>query len=307
VKALFFGTPEVAAPFLDALARKAEVCAVVSQPDKPAGRGLSVEATPVKRAAERLGLQVLQPAKPSEIAGKLAAFGADVGVVVAYGRILKKDVLASAKHGLLNVHFSLLPKYRGAAPVQWTLVRGEARTGVTLFWLDEGMDTGPIFLQKEAEIGPDEDAAALMERLVALGVAALDEALDRIEAGRVEAKPQIGASSAAPLIKKEDALMDLARPAQELHDLVRGFRVWPKAYLTLKTGRLLVLRSKVGAAGDGPVGKVESVDPSGGILIQCGLRSRLWFLTVQPEGKKPVTAADYLNGLRLKAGDFLPL
>src|SRR5579883_302720 len=135
MKALFFGTPAVAVPFLELLCKRVDVVGVVSQPDKPAGRGLSVEPTPVKKKALELGLKVFQPAKPSEIAGELKALGADVGVVVAYGRILKNDVLGCARHGLLNAHFSLLPKYRGAAPVQWALARGEKETGVTLFWL----------------------------------------------------------------------------------------------------------------------------------------------------------------------------
>jgi methionyl-tRNA formyltransferase len=158
LKTIFFGTPETAVPFLRLLAKETRVVAVVSQPDKPAGRGLEVAPTPVKKAALELGLKVLQPAKPSEIAAELKALGADFGVVVAYGRILKTDVLASTRLGLLNAHFSLLPKYRGAAPVQWALVNGETKTGVSLFWLDEGMDTGPVQDMTETAVGPDEDA-----------------------------------------------------------------------------------------------------------------------------------------------------
>src|SRR5271163_1696817 len=168
LKTIFFGTPETAVPFLRLLAERTEVLAVVSQPDKPAGRGLSVAPTPVKAAALALGLKVLQPAKPSEIAAELKALTPDLAVVVAYGRLLKRDVLDVPRLGTLNAHFSLLPKYRGAAPVQWSLVRGEKTTGVTLFWLDEGMDTGPVQAMRETAVDPDEDAGALLARLTVL-------------------------------------------------------------------------------------------------------------------------------------------
>src|SRR3989338_2631853 len=222
MKAVFFGTPETAVPFLRLLTSRTEIVAVVSQPDRPAGRGLEVSPTPVKAAALELGLKVLQPAKPSEVAAELKALGADFGVVVAYGRIMKADVLASTRLGLLNAHFSLLPKYRGAAPVQWSLVRGETRTGVTLFWLDEGMDTGPIQSVVETNILPDEDAPALLGRLTGLGVELLDSVLTGLAAGNVVRRSQEGMSSSAPLIKREDARLSLDRPAEELHNLVRG-------------------------------------------------------------------------------------
>ncbi len=313
MKALFFGTPEVAVPYLEVLAASHEVLAVVSQPDRPAGRGLATAPTPVKRKALELGVTVLQPQRPSEIADRLKALGADLSLVVAYGRILKPDVLSAARLGALNVHFSLLPKYRGAAPVQWSLVRGETTTGVTLFWLDEGMDTGPIFCAREAPVGPDEDAPALMARLQALGLEALKDALGAVAAGRVERRPQQGEPTLAPLIKREDARLDFSRLAPELHNIARGFRAWPKAYfaLSLPKGRQLVqVLSTRRDEGEGPAtgrpGAILRVDRDGGVLVECGYRSRLWFLAVQPEGKKPVNAAQFINGLRLGAGDFLP-
>lgn len=303
MKVLFFGTPETAVPFLKKLAEKAEVLAVVSQPDKPAGRGLETAPTPVKKAALELGLKVLQPAKPSEIAAELKALGADLAVVVAYGRILKKDVLSTTKRGFLNAHFSLLPQYRGAAPVQWALARGEAKTGVTFFWLDEGMDTGPVHSTRETDIGPDEDAPSLLKRLTAIGVEMLDGAL------KSEARtPQAGNPSMAPLIKREDARVDLAKQdAKTIHNLVRGFRGWPKAWLALEKGSLALLKTAVGEPGDGVPGAILAVDRTRGLLIQCSSCSRLWFLEVQPEGKKPLNAAEFANGLRLAAGGFLPL
>lgn len=311
MKTIFFGTPETAVPFLRLLAAKTEIVAVVSQPDKPSGRGLEIAPTPVKAAALELDLKVLQPAKPSEIAAELKALGADFGVVVAYGRILKTDVLSSTRLGLLNAHFSLLPKYRGAAPVQWSLVRGEKKTGVTLFWLDDGMDTGPVQSVVETDILPEEDAPALLARLTALGVKRLDATLADLSAGKVVRLPQVGVPSAAPLIKREDARLDLSRPAEELAGMVRGFRSWPRAWLELSSGKVLVLKTEAAAPcdppGKGASGGVLAIERGRGILIECSSRSRLWFLDVQPEGKKPLNAAEFANGLRLAAGGFLPL
>lgn len=311
MKTIFFGTPETAVPFLRALAAKTEVLAVVSQPDKPAGRGLEVAPTPVKKAALELGLKVLQPAKPAEIEAELKALGADFALVVAYGRILKPGVLASTRLGFLNAHFSLLPKYRGAAPVQWSLVKGETKTGVSLFWLDEGMDTGPVQSMTETPVGPDEDAPGLLARLTALGVAQFEETLADLAAGKVVRAPQTGAPSLAPLIKREDALMDLGRDAAELHNLVRGFRSWPRARLELASGPLLVLKTALPGPSDPPgkgaPGAVLAVERGRGVLVECSSCSRLWFLEVQPEGKKPLNAAEFANGLRLAAGGFLPL
>jgi methionyl-tRNA formyltransferase len=311
MKTIFFGTPETAVPFLRLLAERTEVLAVVSQPDRPSGRGLETAPTPVKKAALELGLKVLQPNKPSEIAAELKALGADLAVVVAYGRLLRRDALDATRLGFMNAHFSLLPRYRGAAPVQWSLVRGEKKTGVTLFWLDEGMDTGPVQATLETGIGPDEDAGGLLARLTGLGVGLLDSTLKELDAGKVERRPQAGEATVAPLIKREDARIDLARPAGEIHDLVRGFRLWPRAALEKEgAGRVLVLKTALPGPADPPAtgspGRILRVDRDRGILVECGSSSRLWFLSVQPEGKKTLNAADFANGLRLAAGGFLP-
>jgi methionyl-tRNA formyltransferase len=311
LKTIFFGTPETAVPFLRSLVKRTRVLAVVSQPDRPAGRGLEVAPTPVKAAARELGLKVLQPGKPAEIAAELRALAPDLAVVVAYGRLLKRDVLDVPKIGTMNAHFSLLPKYRGAAPVQWALVRGEKTTGVSLFWLDEGMDTGPLQARRDLPVDPDEDAGALLARLTALGVEMLEAELEALAAGKVARRPQTGEATLAPLIKREDARVDLSRTAEEIHNLVRGFRLWPKAYLE-KTGvpRLQVLKTTRAAPNDpaanGRPGIILAVDRERGILVECGSSSRLWFLAVQPEGKKTLNAADFANGLRLAAGGFLP-
>ena len=310
LKTLFFGTPETAVPFLRELHKRTKVLAVVSQPDKPAGRGLETAPTPVKKAALELGLRVLQPAKPSEIAAELKALGADLAVVVAYGRILKPDALGATRLGFMNAHFSLLPKYRGAAPVQWALVNGETKTGVTLFWLDEGMDTGPIQARAELEVAAGEDAPGLLERLTRLGVNLLGLTLDDVSAGRVLRRPQEGEPSLAPLIAREDARLDLEKPAADALGRVRGFRAWPKAWLPLHGSRLIVLRAAAAEPADpqgkGRPGTVLSVARDRGILVECGSCSRLWFLEVQPEGKKPLNAVDFANGQRLAAGGFLP-
>jgi methionyl-tRNA formyltransferase len=306
LKTVFFGTPETAVPFLEMLASKTEVLAVVSQPDRPAGRGMTVSPTPVHAAAESRGLKVFQPAKPADIAEQLKSLKPDLAVVVAYGRLLKADVLAVPKLGTLNAHFSLLPKYRGAAPVQWSLVKGETKTGVTLFWLDEGMDTGPIQAAVAADIGPDEDAPALLARLTTLGVQLLSAQLDLLAAGKLVRKEQKGEASLAPLIKREDAAIDLRKDAADVHNLVRGFRSWPRASL----GKDLVLRTALAAPSDPPgkgvPGTVLSVERAKGILVECGSRSRLWFLEVQSEGKKPLAAVDFANGRRLAVGSVLP-
>ena len=311
MKTIFFGTPETAVPFLRLLAQKTQVLAVISQPDRPAGRGLTLTPTPVKAAALELGLPVFQPQKPADINAELKALSADLAVVVAYGRILKRETLDSTRLGFLNAHFSLLPKYRGAAPVQWALVRGEKTTGVSMFWLDEGMDTGPVQAMDETPIGADEDAGALLARLTVLGVEMLGGVLGELEAGKIARAPQSGTPTLAPLIKREDARIDLSRPASQIHDLVRGFRLWPRAALEKEgAGRVLVLKTALpgpsAPPGTGAPGRVIRIEQGRGILVECGSCSCLWLLEVQPEGKKTLNAADFANGLRMAEGGFLP-
>lgn len=347
LKVLFFGSPGMAVPYLEALTSEHEVVGVVTQPDKPAGRGLKSTAPPVKVRAEELGLKVFSPEKLSTVARGLKALAPDISVMVAYGRLIKADILSVPRLGTINVHFSLLPRYRGAAPVQWALVRGETRTGVTVFWVDEGMDTGPIFMKRALDIGPDEDAPALFERLIVLGVAALEETLAEIGAGRLVRETQAGEATRAPLIRREQGRLDFDLPAAELHNLVRGMRQWPRAFFDTAAAqeprspshsfrslegtvpqsgtergsspsakgasakRVLVLKTAL--PGDAPrssaggPGSIVLVERETGILVECGASSFLWLVLVQPEGKKPTPAADYLNGLRLKAGDRLPI
>lgn len=305
MKLAFFGSPSVAVPFLEAIAVEHAVLAVVTQPDKPAGRGLELKAPAVKAAAQRLGLPVRQPRKPSDLAAELSSLSLDLAVVVAYGRILKPDLLAVTRHGFMNVHFSLLPKYRGAAPVQWSLMKGERETGVTLFWLDAGMDTGPVQRMAAVPLPPDEDAAALFQRLTALGVCELRAALSDVAAGRVVREPQRGEPSAAPKLDAAAARIGFEMSARELHDRVRGLAAGPGAWFESGGRRVKVLKtSVVQDSGPGEPGRLLAVEPDGGVLVQCRV-GVVRVREVQPEGKKTLSAADFLNGLRLRAGEKL--
>lgn len=309
MKLLFFGTPAAAAPFLELCAREHEVVGVVTNPDRPAGRKLVLTPPPVKETASRLGLRIFQPEKPGLIAQELRSLGADMAVVVAYGRIFKADVLSTTRHGFMNVHFSLLPKYRGAAPIEWALINGESRTGVTLFWLDLGMDTGPVQLTKECSISADDDADSLRARLIPLGREALREALLQVASGRIIKAPQTGEASLAPKLTRELGKIDFNQPAEKIHNLVRGLSGSTKAYVPAAPGRsFAVLRTALDLEPRPEevkkAGYLIHIAPNRGILVQCS-PGRLWLAEVQPEGKKPIPAADFIHGLRLKPGDRL--
>lgn len=308
MNSVFFGTPEIAVPFLRCLAQRATITSVVSAPDQPAGRGYSLKAPEVKTAALELGLPVQQPLKASDPAfvSALKALSPDVCVVVAYGKLLPKSVLECAKFGFLNVHFSLLPAYRGAAPIQWALINGETQTGVTLFWLDEGMDTGPLFLQRSLSVG-SADANALRNKLVELGVEMLGEAIDLLKQGKKSATPQTGASSKAPILQKEDGRLDWTQPAVALSNRIRGTTPWPGAFTGVphagSTLRLKVIEAKPlsESTGKGP-GTIVRADEPHGIAIMCG-QGVLELIRVQPEGKKPMSAWSWWQGARLSIGD----
>ena len=317
MRLLFLGSPEEAVPFLEECARGHEVAAGMTRPDRPSGRRLQLTPPPVKLAAERLGLSVLQPEDPQESQERLRSLGADMAVVVAYGRLLRPQTLSSTKHGFLNAHFSLLPRWRGAAPIAWALLRADARSGVTFFWIDEGLDTGPVQRMAALDIRPDDDLPSLKRRLVELGVLELREALREIAEGRIRREPQSGEATRAPKIAADLALLDFGLRPEEFHGRVRALQGGPKPYLRLKVPgrqaplRVAVLRTALAGAGEGRAdegdsagGRVHRVERAGGILI--GLNSgRLWLSQVQPEGKKPVSAADFLNGLRMSPGGRL--
>ncbi len=311
LKIVFLGTPEIACGFLRRLAAAGqELAGVVSQPDRPVGRGLKLSRAPVSALAEELGYRTFRPATKQELHAVISELKPDLCVVVAYGRLIPAETLALARYGFLNVHFSLLPKYRGAAPVQWALIKGEKTTGVTLFWLDEGMDTGPVFLRREERVLESDDAASLFERLSARGAALLDEGLGKILAGEIIREPQTGEASAAPKLTSDLALLDFSLPAAELLGKVRGLACGPKPRFSLGPPERRLAVQVLAAAlpeapsGDGPAGTVLSVEPGGGFIVKCGVGSLL-IITVKPEGKKEMRGSDFLNGLRLKPGDML--
>lgn len=311
IKTVFYGTPGIAVPFLERLHRKTSLLAVVTRADQPAGRGLERTPSPVKRRALELKVPVFEPKKSSEIAPILESLRPDLAVVVAYGKILPKAALEAPRLGSLNVHFSLLPKYRGAAPIQWALIRGEAQTGVSIFWLDEGMDTGPLFLQKPLKIEPEDDCSSLAEKLVRVGLEAMEESLDGIEKGEMPRIPQEGEPSTAAKLTPEDGSLSFELSSQDFFNRVRGLSPRPGAHVPWGGKRLKVLKSAPGPQGDSGAGSPEPapgtvllIEREGGILVKCRTGS-VWILEVHPESKKPLRAFDFANGCRLKIGDVL--
>ena len=309
-RAVFMGTPQFAVPCLDALVEIADVVGVVCQPDKPQGRGLELAAPPVKQRALELGLSVVQPTKlkTGEFAAWLRDQKVDVALVVAYGRILPKDVLEAPRLGCVNVHASLLPKYRGAAPITWAIVRGEPETGITLMQMDEGMDTGAMLEQLPTEIVADETAGDLSERLSAMGALAVRKGLPKYVAGGYTPIPQDDAKATmAPILKKEDGRVDFTKPARAVHDHVRGMSPWPGAFTTARGKGLKVHATRVtdlpaGAKSSAP-GTVVLADKSR-VVVACGERA-VELLRVQVEGKKAIGACDWVARRGVAEGDVL--
>jgi methionyl-tRNA formyltransferase len=307
-QALFFGSPAFAVPSLDALHAIAQVVGVVCQPDKPAGRGLAVAPPAVKVRAMELALRVVQPTKlrTGEFAAWVRAQQVDVALVVAYGRILPRDVLDGPRLGCVNVHASLLPKLRGAAPVTWAVVRGESESGVTLMKLDEGMDTGPTFARVSTPIGPDETAGELGDRLARIGADAVREWLPRYTAGGCALERQDDArATMAPMLEKEHGRIDWAKPARQVHDHVRGMNPWPCAFTTAHGRTVKVHASRVveGARGPASAGEVVLADKTR-VLVACG-EGTVELVTVQPEGKRAMRASEWAIGRGTAEGDML--
>jgi methionyl-tRNA formyltransferase len=305
-RALFFGSPAFAVPSLDALHAIADVVGVVCQPDKPAGRGLAITSPAVKVRAIELGAPVVQPTKlrTGEFGQWVHEQNVDVALVVAYGRILPKDVLDAPRLGCVNVHASLLPRYRGAAPITWAVVRGETETGVTLMKLDEGMDTGPTFARVATPIGTDETAGELSARLARLGADAVVEALPRFVAGacHLEAQDNAGATT-APMLDKQNGQIAWSQGAQTVHDHVRGMNPWPGAFSHLRERTVKVQTTRViereGARGR--PGEVVLADKSR-VLVACG-EGTVEIVTLQPEGKRAMRAPEWVMGRGVAEGD----
>jgi methionyl-tRNA formyltransferase len=305
MRLLFFGTPEFAVPSLEALLRRGdEVAAVVCQPDRPAGRGQKLTPPPVKLAALARGLLVLQPTKlrSEETMATLRAHAAELIVVAAYGRILPAALLGLPPRGCINVHASLLPRYRGAAPIQWAILNGDAATGVTIMEMDEGMDTGAMLLQKATDIRPGETYGELQDRLALLGAEALVEALDAMARGVLVATPQDEALAvAAPKIDKEQGRVEWSRAAREIERRVRAFNPWPSAYCE-HGGQVLKLHRVSLVERRGAPGEVAAVSPD--LVVACA-EGGLRLDEVQPAGRSRMPGAAFARGARLAVGDRL--
>jgi methionyl-tRNA formyltransferase len=301
------GTPPPAVKSLERIMLDGhEVVAVYTQPDRPAGRGNKLTAPPVKDFALEHNLTVNQPTKirTPEALEIFTAHAADVAVVVAYGRILPEGFLNAFPHGAINVHFSLLPKYRGAAPVNWAIVNGETKTGVTTMKMDVGLDTGDILLQEETGIAPDETAPELMARLAALGADLLSETLRRID--DIHPTPQNHADfSLAPIMKKEDGVIDFSMTAERINNRVRGFQPFPTAHTFYQGKRLIIWKAQaIPEATNKQPGEIIKAEGDE-ITVACGEGTVLQFVEVQLEGKKRMSARDLLNGVKMQAGEKL--
>ena len=303
----FLGTPDFTLPILEACARTGDLALVVAQPDRPVGRSGEPQAPPAARWAREHGVRLEQPEKLKQ--GRLAALlswtAPDIAIVAAYGRLLPPDALLVPRHGCLNVHASLLPELRGAAPAQWAIARGLGETGITIMQMDDGLDTGDIRLQLSLPIAPDETAETLLPRLGALGARALTEALDLLARGQLSRTPQDHArSTLAPILTRDDGRIDFGRPARECDQRRRGFTPWPGAWTTLLGATLKIhAATPVDEAPGRQPGEIVRADAAG-IDVACA--GSVWrLLELQLEGKKRLPAGPFLQGARLQPGDRL--
>jgi methionyl-tRNA formyltransferase len=312
---VFCGTPRFAVPTLDKLlAAGHSVPLVVTQPDRPRGRGMDVAVSPMKDAAIRLGIALLQPAtikNNAEFRDQLAAIAPDAVIVVGYGRIIPQWMIDLPQLGNLNLHASLLPKYRGAAPIQWAIANGESTTGVTTMRIDAGLDTGDILMQREIPIAPEDTAETLGPKLASIGADLMVETLRGLDTGQVRPTPQDHSQATlAPILKKEDGRMDFTRSADDLFNRLRGFQPWPGAFTTFKGKTLQVHHAQ-------PLQHAVKLTP-GEIAVEgtrlfvgCGKNkaqdadTALELIEIQLEGKRRMTAQEFINGYRPKSGDHL--
>ena len=309
MKLVFCGTPQFAVPSLEKIvAAGHDVQLVVTQPDRPQGRGMGLTAPPVKQSALRLGLPVTQPEKirkNEEFRERLTTIQPDAIIVVGYGRIIPDWMLQLPPYGNINVHASLLPRYRGAAPIQWAIANGETITGVTTMRIDEGLDTGDILLKREMAIDPADSAVTLAPRLADLGAELLVETLARLQQGTLKPVPQDNSlATLAPILKKEDGLVDFTRTATEIQNRLRGFQPWPGAYTHFRGKNLKLVAVK-------PAQALQEIAPAelrvsgDALLTGCGKGTALQLFEVQPEGKKAMSARDFLSGYRPAQGERL--
>jgi methionyl-tRNA formyltransferase len=309
LRIVFCGTPEFAVPSLRLLAARPEfsIEAVITQPDRPRGRGQQVSNSPVKDFAAELGLQIFQPLKIRSESSQefLQRIAPDAVVIIAYGQIIPAALLTIPRLGWLNVHGSLLPRYRGAAPIQWAIANGEHVTGVTTMQINAGMDTGPILLRREAAIGPDESSPELAARMSAIGAELIAESLVRFDRGEIAPIPQDEqGASYAPILKKEDGQIDWTRPAQQIYDRMRGFTPWPGSYSTFR-GQTCNLCGRPEARGAAATSVMPGaiIPSSKEIYVVCGEGTCLRLESVQVQGRKKLSVREFANGARITSSE----
>src|SRR5581483_1379483 len=304
MRVVFLGTPEFAVPSLAALASEHQIIAVLTQPDRPKGRGNQLTASPVKAAALDLNIPVYQPerVRRPESVELLKSLQAELMVVVGYGQIIPQSIIDLPREGILNVHASLLPKYRGAAPIQWAIANGETETGVTIMQIEAGLDTGDMLLKGSVAIRPEETAPELSARLAPFGAQLLLETVRQIARGTVKREKQNDAEATfSPVLKKEDGLIDWSRSAGDLYNRLRGFTPWPGAYTKFRGQQLSVIWAKpvTGSALAAGTLRVEKRR----LFASCGENTVLELLEVQPAGKKRMSAEAFLNGYKISYGE----
>ena len=298
---VFFGTPDFAVPTLKSLiANNENILLIITQPDKPKGRGKNIQPPAVKEIAIRQGLRVLQPEKirDDNFIETLKKLNPEIAIVVAYGKIIPREILEIPALGCINLHASLLPKYRGAAPIQWALIKGEKVTGVTTMLIDEGLDTGPILLQKEVPIDDDDNAQSLSEKLAVIGADLVLETVDKMRKGLITPTPQTGEIVYAPLLKKEDGRINWQKSAIEIFNLIRGTYPWPCAYCYFKKERLKIIKAQPLEEKAPPGLIIKAKDE---LIIGTGLGT-IKILLIQPEGKKIMTAKEFICGRKINEG-----
>lgn len=300
------GTPHSAVPYLDRCLRDGhEVVAVWTQPDKPAGRGHKLGHSEVKDYALKHGLNIQQPnrIRNDEAKQLFADYDADVAVVVAYGKILPVEFLRAPKRGCINVHFSLLPKYRGAAPVNWALINGEKKTGVTTMFIEEELDSGPILLQQETPVGSTETAPEVMSRLAIDGAELLSVTLNRLDEIKGQ-RQEDSEATFAPVLKKADGLIDWSMKAASIECRVRGLQPWPNAYTNFRGEHFIIWKAEPLPGGKGVATGTVLEIMKDSLIVECGEESSLKLIEVQPQAKRRMTARDFLNGTHLQVGEI---
>ncbi len=309
MKILFMGTPEFSVPCLEALTKSEyEVVGVVTQPDKPKGRGHKMLPPPVKEFAQENGIKVYQPEtlKDNALLGVLNDLKPDLIVVVAYGKILPEYVLDFPKYGCINVHASLLPKYRGAGPIQWSIINGESETGVTTMFMSEGLDTGDMILKSATEISAEDTAGTLHDRLSVMGAKLLLETVEKLADGTAERTPQDDSlSNYAPMISKETGRIDWTKPMAEVVNLIRGTNPWPIAHTTYQGTPMKVIFAKAGRACDGKPGEILGLTADKELEVACGNKESIYITEIQMSDSKRMNVRDYLNGHTIDLNEVL--